>query len=225
MAFDFEQLTELQDSEGRGVIRIPNFVDDKLLFEAQLEVLNPDLMTWRDNHKTFINDAGRTIIQNYDVYSLRLSQGDQSPFERIPNLVGVADNVKKFVRSLGNVFPALVDWEPDDMSIHRYDKPKDVGLSSHRDHSCFKRIIAIAAIHGTADYLIDDEPNFERVFAGDLLLLRAPGLIRSDKDTRPFHSVSGIYTAGRISLTLRDDDGPDSLPERYHYENWSRSVS
>lgn len=223
MHFSPEAIQELQDSQGFGALRVYDFVEDDLLHDSQQELFDESRVPWRDNHTTYDNDAGRRIIQNYDVYSLRLDQGDQSPLEAMPNTVEISKRVETFVKSLGLILPPLVGWEPNEMSLHRYDD-YDVGLSPHHDHTCFTELIAIVSLYGACDIELD-EFALKMMKEGDLLLLRAPGLIESDEEVRPMHGVVNLYTQTRVSMSLRVNKDPTKLPKSYTYDNWTAPQS
>jgi hypothetical protein len=113
----------------------------------------------------------------------------------------------------------MVEWEADELSLHRYDDP-DLGLSLHKDNLRFTGVIAILSLEGKADLATD-----EKVYSakpGDLLLLRAPGLLNVPGDHRPEHSVVNLRTPTRTSMMLRANKRPNEQIKGFSYDNWPK---
>ena len=143
MIVNEQALAELKEPGRSGVARAEQFIGSILLDAIQGELHDPARVAWRDNHDTYVNQRGLTIVQNHDVYALKLSDGDQTPLERIPVIEGTTRKMQRFVRWLAPDFPSLAAWEADELSLHCYDDA-DVGLSSSScicenariDHGC-----------------------------------------------------------------------------------------
>ncbi len=206
-----------------GVLHLPRFVGGVMLRNMQMEAEDPTRVAWHDNHNTYVNKRGLTIVQNHDVYALKLSEGDQEPLRRIPHLVSAAHRVTSFIQRI-DAFPGLETWKPDELSLHRYDDP-ELGLSFHKDNQRFVGVIAILAVEGVCRLLIrkspeDDEVHEYVIGAGDLVLLRAPELYETEEDIRPEHSVGSLLTPTRTSMMLRDNNKPRERVAGFRYENW-----
>jgi alkylated DNA repair dioxygenase AlkB len=202
-------------------MRVGRFAGEVLIEACQAELQDPERVAWRDAHSTYINKRGLTIVQNHDVYALKLSRGDQSRLDRIPNLAQLYSYMHRYIRHLGRVLPGLAGWTPDELSLHRYDDA-EVGLSFHKDNLRFTRLIGILSLEGEctlavrrdgAEQAFDAEP-------GDLMLLRGPGLVDSAEDLRPEHAVVALRTPTRTSMMLRENSRPDERIPGFEFDNW-----
>ena len=214
----------LGDPEEIGALKVPRFVGRRLLSRVQSELNDSHAVAWRDNHKTYVNKRGITIVQNHDVYALKLSAGDQTPLERIPALVTAMMGVSLFVESIADQYPNLSSWKPDEMSLHRYDDP-EVGLSYHKDNLRFTGVIAILSVSGNCDLMarFNERETTMTTEPGDLFLLRATGLTDSDEDLRPEHAIVNLRTPERASMMLRDNNRPSEVIEGFVFDNWPES--
>lgn len=212
----------LADPNSPGVVRVGQFVGALTLKACQSELHDPTRIVWRDNHSTFVNKRGLTIVQNHDVYALKLSRGDQSPLGRIPSLVSVFHDTRDYIRGLSKFLPNVARWEPDELSLHRYDDP-EVGLSFHKDNLRFVRLIAILSLEGQCALAIRHRGRIQKFPAlpGDLMLVRAPGLIDSGgEDLRPEHAVVDLLTPTRTSMMLRENSRPHERLAGFEFDNW-----
>ena len=94
----------------------------------------------------------------------------------------------------------------NDIVVQRYG-PGSLGITPHRDHARYVGLVAILVLSGRGRFFVcaDRSGRHARevsAAAGDLILMRAPGLWgRSD---RPFHFLADV-TERRYSLGLRED--------------------
>lgn len=211
---DIERLGDISED---GVAHIPGYLGEEELEHIWDEQAS---ISWRDDHRMYENKRGLTIVQNYFSHSLKLDQGDQAWREQMPATNGAIIKIRKFVQSLWDHYPSLIDWRPTEVTFHRYDR--SVGLSRHRDSKRFIGVIAIASLDGECDLGIHRKgrTTLYPTSPGDLILLRAPGLFNTDEDLRPDHSVVNIRTRLRTSMTLRQDSEPDKALPNSYFDNW-----
>ncbi|MDB5184681.1 MAG: hypothetical protein JWN38_489 [Candidatus Saccharibacteria bacterium] len=211
----------LADPHDTGVKIIDDFADAAEVASVLQETQDPAKVQWLDVHETYTNKRGLPIVQNHFAFALKLSRGDQSPLEALPATTGLYRRTETFVKNLASLFPPLASWEADELSFHLYDDQK-VGLSRHRDNKRFIGLIAIVAIDGECDLVItrDGEDIALPVRPGALSLLRAPGLISSNEEIRPEHSVQNLRTDTRLSMMLRANDRPAETIPGFRYNNW-----
>ena len=200
-------------------------------------------MPWWDAGYEYYNNAGVRIVQNHDVFALKLSAGDQSKTEELTAMSSLGRAIQGLIRSLDGDFPTLSNWTADEMSYHRY-YDKDLGLSYHRDNLRFVGVIAVASILGECDFMtINRRPatyvyNEElgkdvvdewdvisekayRVQPRDLMLMRGMGLYDDMRaEDRPEHAVMNGRVMPRISFMLRDNDKPADVGYGFTYYNW-----
>lgn len=211
----------LSDPRNSGAVIIENFADDFACAAVLAETRDPAKVQWTDDHETYVNQRGLTIVQNHFSFALKLSRGDQTPLHHMPATVALYQRTEKFVKSLADLFPSLASWQADELSFHLYDDA-EVGLSRHRDNARFIGLIAIVAIDGECDLVIteDDKDTALSVTPGDLCLLRAPGLINTDQEIRPEHSIQNLRTDTRLSMMLRANALPDKPIQGFRFNNW-----
>lgn len=218
-----EQLEKFSEPKTDGILHIPDFLSESELENIWEEIDDPVRVKWRDNHSTFENKRGLKVVQNHDVYALKLSDGDHEPLRKIPHLRATKSKITRFVHSLWDHFPTLIAWQPDELVLHRYDDRK-VGLSRHKAHTKFVGVIAIASLEGECDLAIykmgGKRKNLYPTKPGDLTLLRAPELFKTDKDIRPEHAVINLRTPVRTSMMLRDNNRPKEILPGAQFENW-----
>ena len=212
---------ELRDLEGTGVEIINGFADQTEVSSVLQEANDTERVQWLDAHEVYKNNRGLTIIQNHFTFALKLSEGDQSFLEQLPETVALKARTQRFINDLSIIFPSLASWEADELSFHLYDD-KEVGLSRHRDNMRFIGLIAIISLSGECDLVITDKgKDIELpVIAGDLCLLRAPGLIDSRTEVRPEHSVQNLRTNTRLSMMLRANSRPTEAIRGFKFNNW-----
>jgi hypothetical protein len=94
----------------------------------------------------------------------------------------------------------------NDRVVQRY-PPSAVGISPHRDRSCYVTLVANLVITGHGRFYICADRSFDRAREipagpGDAILMRAPGY--GGRQARPFHAI-GAVNAERLVLGLRHD--------------------
>lgn len=94
----------------------------------------------------------------------------------------------------------------NDLVVQRY-PPGSRGITAHRDHLCYRGLVAILTLAGRARFFVSTERSGEGarevpIPPGSLLLMRAPGF--TGRDDRPFHFLSDV-TEERVCLGLRHD--------------------
>lgn len=215
-------------AECLGVKGIGSYVMDKAVSDEYLASL-PDLsiIPWRDNHSTFENKRELTVIQQHDVYALKLLVGDQAVVAQSQFMRDIANEVERFVQGLSSEFPVLSDWRADEVSMHRYDQ-EDIGLSRHRDNLRFWGLVVVLTLQGSSDFVIYDgeAEHVSTVRPGSLALMRATNLIGNPSDKArqttlcPEHGVVRVRELPRTSLIVRDNLRPLEEIEGFVYANW-----
>jgi hypothetical protein len=231
-----EKLHGLADALGPG--SIGTFVVREVLNKEQLalmqnEIFNPELVAWRDNHDSFVNKRGLTVIENHTTCALKLHKGDHRMVERVPHMRALAQNIETVIRDLAPLFPSLHNWRADEMSLHRYDNP-DVSLSFHQDNLRFTGLIAVLALEGENDLaILDDQGETHRlpIYPGDLNLTRAtelydvPPVDGKPVNLCPDHAVVNLRTPFKTSFIVRANNRPNDLVPGFEYANWDGQPS
>ena len=125
---------------------------------------------------------------------------------------------EELVQAHGNHFPALTEWRARETVVQRY-RGED-HLEAHRDLKRHPGVIVIFTIEGTGRFELlgdrrDNPPECViEPQAGDLILLRAPGLSGAPED-RPFHRVRN--PKDRISVVFRDNNRPGEFIPGFAY--------
>lgn len=231
---------------GPGVINLRGILNNEFILELVSEYEDESMVHWWDAGSTYANNRSVKIVQNHDVFALKLSAGDQGPVNNVPSMSRLAASTEWLINHLSIGFPNLSGWTADEMSYHRYYDNK-IGLSHHRDNARFTGLIAVASIFGEADFSViereplsmeyDEELGIEVVSQwlvkneliiptspGDLVLTRATDLYNGMKaKDRPEHAVFNIREVPRVSFMLRANARP--LEENYDftYFNWPKS--
>lgn len=208
---------ELADVERPGAVLVPGFLDQAAVDDIGSEAAG---FPWVDNHMTFVNARGITVVQNYDSCAIKLSRGDQTWREAMPAIVAGAQMITERVVALADGFPSLKGWTPDEITFNRYDA--ELGLGFHKDQTRFRQMIAILTIDGVCDLAVRHEQGESTITThpGDLVLMRAPGLFDSETDIRPDHAVINVQTPTRLSMMLRANDRPDEPLPGQTFMNW-----
>jgi hypothetical protein len=110
--------------------------------------------------------------------------------------------------------PGTADYAPNEISCQRYLDERS-GITPHMDQRRYRLLVAAFTLVGEATFTVFEDRSARRVVrawttrAGDLCLLRAPGLA-GHPDGRPTHSVDGPSAGERVSLTVRTNaaEGP-----------------
>ncbi len=102
--------------------------------------------------------------------------------------------------------PLAVPPRLNDLVVQRY-PARSRGITAHRDHLCYRDLVAIVTFAGQARFFVSTDRSGENarevpVPPGSLLLMRAPGF--AGRDDRPFHFLSGV-SEERLCLGLRHD--------------------
>ena len=181
--------------------------------------MTPQRVQWLDAHEVYKNNRGLTIIQNHFTFALKLSEGDQSLLEQLPETVALKERTQRFINDLSTIFPSLANRGADELPFHLYND-KEVGLSRHRDNMRFIGLIAIIALSGECDLVITHKgEDIElSVIPGDLCLLRAPGLIDSAAEVRPEHYDPYAVNVGSLSRPIWQSSG--ARPTVEEQANW-----
>ncbi|HWC39771.1 MAG TPA: hypothetical protein VG476_14630 [Acidimicrobiales bacterium] len=109
------------------------------------------------------------------------------------------------VRASG--IPGTSDYIPNEVTCQRYLDGAS-GIEPHMDQRRYRLLIAAFTLVGEAPFTVFEDRSATTVVrawmtrAGDLCLLRAPGLA-GIPDGRPTHSVGGPSAGARMSLTVR----------------------
>jgi hypothetical protein len=217
---------DLADPQALGAHIIEGFASREQIAAVNAETNDPGKLAWLDAHETYTNQRGLIIVQNHFTYALKLSTGNQSPLEALPATVAMHQRIERFITGLAPIFPSLATWKADELSFHLYDD-QEVGLSQHKDNTRFIGLIAIMAIDGECDLVINHhgEDTALTVRPGDLSLLRAPGLIEAEFDIRPEHSVQNLRTPTRLSMMVRANSRPHDAIPGFRFNNWDGQAS
>lgn len=120
--------------------------------------------------------------------------------------------------------PGTADYAPNEITCQRY-RDEHSGITPHMDQSRYRLLVAAFTLVGEATFTVFEDRSAKTIVrawttrAGDLCLLRAPGLA-GHPDGRPTHSVGGPRAGLRISLTVRTNSAAapvaptDARPER-----------
>lgn len=213
----------LLDPAQPGVLRIPRFMGSTALASIKAELADSAHGQWRDQHVELPPNArGVSVTQNFHAFALKLSRGNLRRLYDFPYIMGAVRTIEDSVTDMARSIRPLRNWHPDEVSLHQYDT-QDVGISYHKDNQRFWGVIAILALDGVCDTAVRHNGK-EHLYAtepGDLIFLRAPGLVQSDEDLRPEHAIVNLQTATRTSLMVRANDRPDELLPGFAFANWS----
>ena len=228
---------------GPGVARLTEVVSSTFLEQLLDEMNDTNLVQWRDAGDIYLNGRGVRIIQNHDVFALKLSEGDQSYVDRVPHMTQLMRESEQFVRTLGHRYPSLQNWEADEMSYHSY-YDAEVGLSFHRDNLRFNGVIVVIALEGECDFQVIDREPLAWVFdeesgrdvvtewtwrstytiptkPGDMVLTRATGLLPGmTAQDNPEHAVMNVRVLPRKSFMVRANSKPHDQGYGFEYQNW-----
>ncbi|MCA9309011.1 hypothetical protein KC973_01415 [Candidatus Saccharibacteria bacterium] len=229
--------------DGPGAVRLPDVLDTDFLNDLVAELHDDSCVKWRDAGDTYVNGRGVQVVQNHDVFALKLSAGDQSYTEQVPLMNQLMCETEDFVQSLSDRYPSLDGWEADEMSYHRYYDP-EVGLSFHRDNKRFHGVIVVITIHGASDFQVIDrtpvaweydeasgrdmvsEWHWGSTYTiptqpGDMVLTRATGLMPwMTVANNPEHAVMNVHDLPRISFMVRANSRASDTAYGFEYTNW-----
>ncbi len=142
----------------------------------------------------------RRVEQDFD---LCMRFPPESPFRRL-----AADLEELIGAALARLERPPLDANPplNDLIVQRYPVGAR-GITPHRDHVCYRDLVAIVTLAGRARFFVCADRSGRQMREiplppGGLLLMRAPGFAgRSD---RPYHMLTEV-TETRLSLGLRHD--------------------
>lgn len=148
-------------------------------------------------------DVGQ-VHQELDRYVIAPADAASRPFA-----TQLRETLTQRVRQEGAHIEGLASYAANEVDVQRY-APHSAGISCHRDPSRFRPLLAVVTTSGRARFSVHPERHADpvatwQVAAGDLVLLRGPGL-GGMPDGRPFHAVSGpLGEEARYSLGIRRD--------------------
>ena len=150
--------------------------------------------------------TGATVVRA-DQHVIDGSADDASPAARLRRGFGDA------VRRGAPAGSGLEAYAPNQAVCLRYRDARD-GIGPHQDGKGYGLLVAVFTLRGSATFSVLTGRSGRRavisrtVKAGDLVLLRGPGLA-GEADGRPWHSVGGAHGRGdRIALVLRSTGRP-----------------
>lgn len=246
-SYTLERMEHALSLEGPGVLRVEGALNEDFRQDLLTEIGDPNRVVLTDAGHTYINARGVEVVQNHTVFALKLSAGDPAPIQNVPHMRLLAAETEALIRSLHEPYPSLATWEADEMSYHVY-YDTEVGLSPHRDNLRFYGLVAVVVMEGESDFQVLDrvpvrleydpvrkrdvvvEWNIRGIYTiparpGDLILMRAPGLIPNMRsEDRPEHGVVNCKLP-RISFMLRANDKPDDTADGFEYYNWQTDRS
>lgn len=95
---------------GPGVLKIGSLLKNEFRLELIEEMNDENRVHWWDAGGNFANKRDVKVIQNHDVFALKLSAGRQEPIRDVPKMHSLAKSTEKLVRSLSRYYPSLNDW-------------------------------------------------------------------------------------------------------------------
>jgi hypothetical protein len=140
-----------------------------------------------------------TVHQRGDGLTINVDEGD---FPAAGKLVA---ELAGEVRASG--IPGTKGYIPNEVTCQRYLDGAS-GIGPHMDQRRYELLIAAFTLVGEARFTVYQDRSATTVVrawttrAGDLCLLRAPGLA-GVPDGRPTHAVGGPPSGARVSLTVR----------------------
>lgn len=217
------EIAEDLGPDGPGYFLIETGMPSELLSSLYNEIKDSPL-PWHPQYNSFTNARGVVVDQAFEVFAHKLSHGSQEALNQLPAIRALGNFVvSEIVEPLSDSFPSLKDWQIDEVAVQRY-RTVEGGLSWHKDLERHPGLIPIFNLIGKACLNIRSDGHHMTtvpLIPGDVVLLRAPGLIDADKEMRPEHAVSrvkGIH--GRVSATFRANNRPDEPIDNFRYHNW-----
>lgn len=139
------------------------------------------------------------VAQDGDQLTRRLDD------HRFPSVRALAWSLCAGLRSVPDLY-GQHRFAPTEARYMRY-RGRTSGLGAHRDGSCYRIVVAVYSLAGTAPFTVVADSGAERpdaflVGPGDVVLLRGPGFA-GDPDGRRRHAVGPPLSGERVSLTLR----------------------
>ena len=140
-----------------------------------------------------------TVHQRGDGLTIDVDDGD------FPAVAALVSELVGEVMASG--IPGTADYLPNEVTCQRYLDGAS-GIGPHMDQRRYRLLIAAFTLAGEAPFTVYQDRSASTAVrawttrAGDLCLLRAPGLA-GVVDGRPTHSVGGPAAGTRVSLTVR----------------------
>jgi hypothetical protein len=208
--------------EGIGVFHLEDAMSDEFLTEIQGEILDPELVAWRDGTDEFTNARGVLVQQVFEAYALKLRIGDLTKVQKVPVITSFVTAVELLVRNdLAVDYPSLADWEADEAVLQRYLQGTGK-LTSHKDNARHTGVVIIGVVEGEGKLTAESNGKTKELDTklGSLVVVRASGLLSVEEDLRPEHAVSAVTTSHRTSLTTRSNNRPLEGIPGFTYDNW-----
>jgi hypothetical protein len=150
--------------------------------------------------KAVVGEGDRRVYQDFEIC---MPVPDGSPFH------DCRDALERLLARALLEMPAPPLTHPpslNDLVVQRYPVGSQ-GITAHRDHLCYRDLVAIVTLAGRARFFVSTERSGEHAREvsmppGSLLLMRAPGF--AGRDDRPFHFLTDV-TEERVCLGLRHD--------------------
>lgn len=174
----------------QGAVHVPDVLEKSFLRALQREAEATELERWPEQE-----GQAKQRVEGRDV---------PAPFATHRKICALADALTGVVNASG--IRGLIGWKALEATVQRY-RPGPVGITSHRDHKKSRRLVAIFTTRGSVNFRILEARHGPvisewRVRAGDLILMRGPGLAGA-RDGRPFHAVSAPSHGERWSVSFR----------------------
>ncbi len=206
--------------EGPGVMLSRGLVAPELTASLADELANSQ--RWEQPIEYF--QKRPNVLQNYEKIALILSHGNQAVIDaELPSLRTLVKTVGAFALEMADTFPALSDYQINDVDCHRYNGDGGV-LGMHKDYPRNTKLIAIYTAEGSGifHYEHGGRDTGITVESGDVLFMRAPGLYDLVTDIRPLHGATPGEN-GRKCVVLREDRNPAATrPYEGYYDNWPK---
>lgn len=155
--------------------------------------------------KPVIGEGDRRVYQDFEIC---MPVPEASPFHACRDALE-----RLLARALADMPAPPLARPPrlNDLVVQRYPAGSR-GITAHRDHLCYRDLVAIVTLAGRARFFVSAERSGENarevpIPPGSLLLMRAPGF--AGRDDRPFHFLTDV-TDTRVCLGLRRDVRADA---------------
>jgi hypothetical protein len=150
--------------------------------------------------KPVIGEGDRRVYQEFEIC---MPVPEASPFHACRDALE-----RLLARALADLPAPPLARAPrlNDLVVQRYPAGSR-GITAHRDHLCYRDLVAIVTLAGRARFFVSAERSGENarevaIPPGSLLLMRAPGF--AGREDRPFHFLTDV-TETRVCLGLRRD--------------------
>lgn len=189
---DLDLTEPLRTANDAGVALVENALDVAFCEQLAEEVSSGPF-------EAMPTEAGRARQEGY-IFRLR------GHLENYPAVEQLGRDLVQQIHAQGGAVVGVSNWKPNEVDVQRYPVGA-LGITPHLDFKRYRILIAIITAAGSARFTLckdraGNPVNQWEVAAGDLMLLRAPGL-GNHADGRPLHAVVGPRTGHRISVTWR----------------------